>query len=241
MTAPIRTTALVLAAALLPLAVAQAPEPQSPESFVQEEGAPTFRLAGDGQLSPADLLELTYQCLGTAAQTNGPNLVVYGFDQIDGRLYRLQGPRALEASLRRAELDAKSQAVEYFNAVVVESRDAVGDLTVDTAQDSVTTTENGDRFSSQLSSQTTSVLASYQGSFVEGSLRGGRMTGTKLISLGDEGMCVGIRYEVPFDQSPNARHGTPTPTPRGSSGAGTSTSTDDPVYEAPPAGSIGDF
>lgn len=233
---------LAVAIALLTAGATTAqPEVMSAEAFAAERAAPTFQLRGD-QLSPADLLELTFQCLGTGAQTDGENLIVYGFSQVDARAYQLQGPRALETALRRAELGAQGQAVAFFNAVLIEVRNSNEVVATDTAQGSISDTDAGSSFVSQFSTQTRSTLATFQQSQVRGYLVGGRTTGTKLISLGESGMCVGVRYEAPLDQ-----HGFDPVERARSESTQSPAAPEQPAiapsrgFAPPPAGSIGDF
>lgn len=171
-------------------------EPITPEQFVQENPQPTFQLHGS-DLSPVSMLELAYQCLGGGAQAVGSNLVVTGFDMVDARAYQLRGARSLQTALRRAELNAQAQAAEFFEAVRVRARTVMMDSEIETSTDAI----KGDDVLSHFSIQTVNELSRMTESNVEAYLRGGRRTGTKVISLGAEGMCVGVRYELPLDQA----------------------------------------
>ncbi|MEM0370935.1 MAG: hypothetical protein QXE80_09615 [Pyrobaculum sp.] len=215
----------------------------TPQQFAAENPNPTFQLV-DNQLVPAQLLELTYQCLGNAAQASGNNLVVYGFDMIDPRTYRLQGPRALQTSLRRAEQRARVQAVSFFNAVRVQARTILQDSSTTSVQDTIATRNYQETIIGNFSIQTIETLSEMSETSVQGYLIGGRTTGTKVISLGESGMCVGVRYEIPLDQS----NADPSSRLRQESGASAGFSSDNSSqdeggggYELPPPGSVGNF
>ena len=224
-------------ATLATLAGAQG-DPITPEQFAQENPDPAFEMQG-GEFSPANMLELAYQCLNPVAQEVNDNLVVTGFDMVDARAYRARGVRSLQTALRRAELNAKAQAVEVFEQVRVTSQERMQD----TEQESTQSVEGSDGdFVSQFSAQTTQTLSTMTESSVEGFLVGGRTTGTKVISLGDEGMCVGVRYELPLDQSnydpaervreTSAQQAAP---------AQTEASEEREGFDPPPPGEIGDW
>lgn len=220
-------------AALAALATAQ-DEPITPEQFAQENPEPAFQLH-DGDLNPVGMLELAYQCLGTGAQAVGDNLVVTGFDMVDARAYQLRGARSLQTALRRAEVNAQAQAAQFFEAVRVRASTVVSDTELETSQDAM----QGDEVLSQFSMQTVNELSVMNETSVEAYLRGGRKTGTKVISLGEEGMCVGVRYELPLDQDnfdPVERaqeEALPTVQPE--------PDTEEEGRQAPPAGEIGDW
>lgn len=213
----------------------------SPEQYARENPAPTFQLQNN-EVVPADMLELAYKCLSNAAQAQGGNLIIFGFDMIDPRAYRLQGPRSLQTALRRAELNAKAQAVSFFNAVRVQARDVVNDQSQTSIQDSLSTLNGKESLVGNFSTQAVMTLSNIVESSVEGYLRGGRTTGTKVISLGEGGMCVGIRYEIPLDQQNfdpvgRATEESSAPPPAASPhGEG-----EREGFEAPPPGEIGNF
>src|SRR5690606_31249987 len=96
----------------------------------------------------------------------------------------------------------------------------------------------GDEVLKNFQMNTLERMSSYNSSAVRAYLQGGRKTGTKVISLGDDGMCVGVRYEVPLDQE----NFDPVEDARGQSSAAPPASGHDGggTEHAPPRGSIWD-
>ncbi len=228
---------LSLLAITVPLALAQ--DEVTAEQFAAEHASPAFTLQGDA-LSATSMLELAYQCLGSGAQVEGDLLVTTGFHMLDARAYQLRGPQALATSLRRAEINAQTHAVEFFEAVRVRSRTIMADTDTTVARDTIA----NDDIMSHFKMTTVETLSTVTSVQVEGYLRGGRKAGTKLISLGDQGMCVGVRYELPLDQAGFD----PVERARNESGTGTAPAPADTAddegnkgFEAPPPGTIGDW
>ena len=216
-------------------------EAVSPEQFVKDEGenGATFEVK-EGEVTPVDLLELVYQCTQPAPEAAGDFLVVRGFNIVDARDYRLRGPRALSTALARAELDAKAAAAEALNAVAVvaSSTNTLSDTTTDASAEA----SNGDELEvlQSFSTQSVETLTQVSSSNVAAFLTGGRTTGTKIISLGDQGMCIVVRYEIPIDQT-NADPAQDLQQ-EGETASPAEEETDEGHgFEAPPAGSIGDF
>ncbi len=219
-----------------------AQEASSPEQYLQQEkeqqGA-TFQVIGE-QIEPAQMLELIYKCTEPAAQAAGDHLAVRGFSIVDARDYKLRGPKALGTALARAELEAKANAAEALNAVAIAASDTSVLNETTTSTDAVVGEGDTETILSNFSVQSIEVLEQVRTSGVETFLVGGRVVGTGIISLGEQGLCVVVRYEVPLDQEnydPNSSlapegEDTTASQQESSSGGG---------FEAPPAGSIGDF
>src|SRR5690606_10614870 len=189
-------------------------------------------LVGNGELAPVDMLELVFQCLSDGAQVVGDRLVVTGFHMLDPRAYSLQGPRALQTSLQAAELQAQAAAAEFFEGVRIRAKSTFESTNTTQINDAIV----GDEVLKNFQMNTLERMSSYNSSAVRAYLQGGRKTGTKVISLGDDGMCVGVRYEVPLDQE----NFDPVEDARGQSSAAPPASGDDGdgTHDAPPAGSI---
>jgi hypothetical protein len=234
-----RTSWLLLIFLWLTFALAQ--EPMSPEEYLQqqeEQQGATFQVIDD-KIEPAQMLELIYKCTQPAAQAAGDHLAVRGFSIVDARDYKLRGPKALGTALARAELEAKANAAEALSAVAIAASDNSTLTETTTSSDTVAGSGDEETILSSFSVQSIEVLQQVRSSGVEAFLVGGRVTGTGIISLGEEGMCVVIRYEVPLDQEnydPNSSLKTPS-----EETTATQESSSDDGFEAPPAGSIGDF
>lgn len=232
-----RITTGLLTIAALSASLVFAQDELTAQQFAAQHPEPTFALQGE-ELNPVSLLELTFQCLGSGVQVVGDNLVTTGFDILDARAYELRGAQALATSLRRAEINAQTHAVEFLEAVAVRSSTAIRDHDSTTAVDA----KANDEVLRYFSMNTVESLATVSTVEVQGMLRGGRKVGTKLISLGDEGMCVGVRYEVPVDQSGFD----PVERGRAEEQTGTAPAPAAPDgtrdgFQAPPPGTIGDW
>ena len=209
------TTKFVIASTLLyTLALAQTEQPVSPADYVKQESPAnanglTYR---GGQLAPPpNLLELLQQCNGPTALLYDSNhsgkvdaLKVYGVSRIDPQLWALRGPISLGPALDKAEIRAKAYAVEFLNGVSAfqEKLLTSSDTTTSVAVAAGTAGPGGTTSTSTaLLSEVRESLVSISGTRSEGFIRFGRVTGTRLVSLGSYGMCVVVRYELPLDQS----------------------------------------
>ena len=95
-------------------------------------------------------------------------------------------------ALTKAELDAKTYAVEAVTAVAVSAK------TLSTEESEETETSSDVLLS--FSEKSIETLTQSSSSEVEGILMGGQVTGTEIISLGEEGVCVVVRFEIPLEQ-----------------------------------------
>jgi hypothetical protein len=231
-----------LSFALFALSLAQ--EPISPEEYLQQkeemEGS-TFQVVGQ-QIEPAQMLELIYKCTQPAAQAAGDHLAIRGFSLVDARDYQLRGPKALGTALAKAELDAKANAAEALSAVAITASDLSTTTETTASSDSQATNGEAESVLSSFSVESIEVLKQVRSSEVDTVLIGGRVTGTGIISLGEEGMCVVVRYEVPLDQE-NYDPGSqlmPSDSAQASDNQEEDTQTEE-GHTVPPAGSIGDF
>lgn len=219
-----------------------AQETVPPEQYAEEESeqGATFQVQ-EGEVTPVSLLELIYQCTQPAPQAAGENLIVRGFNIVDARDYSLRGPRALSTSLARAELDAKAGAAEALNAVAIAA--ATSSATTDTSTTAGATSSSGGESEvlQSFSNQTIDNLSQVTTSSVAAVLKGGRTTGTGIISLGEDGMCVVVRYEVPLDQANYDPAQELQPEDAASDTAAEPEEGDEQGFEAPPPGSIGDY
>ena len=212
--------------------------PVTPQQFLKTEQVQAAYTVQAGDLNPADALKLMLQCappISTAydADQDGRNdtLRVYGFSIVSAQVYQARGVTSLAPAIQKAQLRANGAAAEFFGglrtavarsletrnttASVVDGNDLkLSDLAVETVRDSVSTS-------------------------AQALLLGGRVTGHRIVSLGNQGLCVVARYELPLDQraggTPRGQNqnapGTP-PRPTTSAGGG---------FAPPPPGTTGDF
>lgn len=169
-------------------------------------------------------------------------LVVRGFNIVDARDYSLRGPRALSTALARAELDAKAGAAEALNAVAIAASTMSATTDTTTTAGATSSNEGEEEVLQSFSNQTIDNLTQVTTSSVAAVLRGGRTTGTGIISLGEDGMCVVVRYEVPLDQAnyDPAQELEPQDVATDAA-AEPEEEGNEQGFEAPPAGNIGDY
>ncbi len=239
-----RSVAAVLVAALvLGAGGAQgAFAPVSPQEFASavSQEAPTFVVADHnvGIEPSGQLLELLFQCMQPFGQAVGDLLYVHGYSIVDARDYRLNGPMALQDAFVEAELNAQAAAASMLEGVSIYARNARERSSRTTAGGTVT----GDAAVGELTStfSSTAFRNVSQDSFTEtrAFLRGGRAIGVRIVSLGDQGFCVVMRYGIPLDQEAfdPARLAVPAQTPpvQGPPSGGDG-------FPFPPPGSIGNF
>ncbi|SMB81989.1 hypothetical protein [Deinococcus hopiensis] len=175
--------------------------PVTPQQFLKTEEVKTSYTAQQGDLNPADALTLMLQCAPPLAAPydadhDGRNdtLRVYGFSIVSAQVYQARGVTSLASAIQKAQLRANGAAAEFFgglqtsiergldmqnttSSVAVGSELQLSDVAVETLQDSVRTN-------------------------AQAVLRGGRITGYRIVSLGNQGLCVVARYELPLDQRP---------------------------------------
>lgn len=218
------------------VATAQDTAPVNPQQFVKSEGVQVAYSVTNNTLAPVDALNLMLQCAQPMSaaydsDNDGRNdtLRVYGFSIVAAQVYQARGVTSLAPALQKAQLRANGAAAEFFGGLQtavrrsMETKNVTGsvigkdglnlsDLSVETVTDAVSTT-------------------------AQALLRGGRVTGHRIVSLGEQGICVVARYELPLDQrapqtAPAQR---PTGTPTGP------VSPAQPGFPLPPPGSTGDF
>jgi hypothetical protein len=216
--------------------------PVTPAAFASAvtQEAPSFVVADrDVGIEPSvQLVELLFQCTQPFGQAVGELLYVHGFSIVDARDYRLNGPMALQDAFVEAELNAQGAAAAMLEGVSLYARNARERASGTTAAGTVT----GDAAVGELTStfSSTAFRNVSQESFAEtrAYLRGGRAIGVRVVSLGDQGFCVVMRYGIPLDQEGfnPATMNTPVPAPPQpvppSGGDG---------FPFPPPGSIGSF
>lgn len=173
--------------------------PTTPAQFLKAEGVKAAYTVQDGDLNPADALTLMLQCappISAPYDSDGDGrndtLRVFGFAIVPAPVYKARGVTAMAPAIQKAQLRANGAAAEFFGglqtavqrgldsrnttASVVDGTDLkLSDLAVETVQDSVRTN-------------------------AQATLRGGRITGHRIVSLGNQGLCVVARYELPLDQ-----------------------------------------
>lgn len=214
----------------------------SPEEYAEQEESQgtTFEVREEG-IAPINMLELLYQCTQPAPQAARDFLVVRGFNIVDARDYRLRCTRALSIAL--SELAARAGAAEALTAVSIAatSSDTLTDTTA--AADAEVIGSEGDVVLQSLSATSISTLTETTSTSVEAVLRVGRNTGIGIISLGEAGMCVVVRYEVPLDQENYNPVQELQPENEDAAGEedGEGTTNSDHGHEAPLPGSIGDY
>ncbi|WP_221091523.1 hypothetical protein [Deinococcus aquaedulcis] len=227
------TTTLLFAG----LAAAQGAEaPVTPQQFLKTEGVQATYTVQNGDLNPADALQLMLQCAPPVSapydsDLDGRNdtLRVYGFAIVSAQVYQARGVTALAPAIQKAQLRANGAAAEFFGGL----RTAV-ERALDTRNTTASVVDGGDLKLSDLAVETVrdSVSTSAQAL-----LRGGRVTGHRIVSLGNQGLCVVARYELPLDQRAGAP-GVPQPTAPGPSPAPVPRSGG---FPPPPPGTTGDF
>lgn len=177
--------------------------------------------------NPIDLLNLVYECARSvgAVVLEGRSEIfrVYGFSFVPGDLYQLQGLRALTSAVPKAELKAKGKALEFLQGAAVAVTESLESNETVARGGASTTNRAGTEEVRTLSSATVEVFRSMNSSQASGMLRGGRVSGTKFVSLGSQtGFCVIVRYDISLNQG-------------GQTGTGNATSTQTPPASAPPA------
>ncbi|MGM9319309.1 hypothetical protein [Deinococcus aquaticus] len=210
--------------------------PVTPQQFLKTEQVQAAYTVQAGDLNPADALTLMLQCAPPIsapydADGDGRNdtLRVYGFSIVSAQVYQARGVTSLAPAIQKAQLRANGAAAEFFGGL----RTAV-DRGIDTRNTTASVVDGGDLKLSDLAVETVrdSVSTSAQAL-----LRGGRITGHRIVSLGNQGLCVVARYELPLDQRAQATpgsQGTPglAPRPTTSTGGG---------FTPPAPGTTGDF
>ncbi|MFC4427301.1 hypothetical protein [Deinococcus navajonensis] len=219
------------------LAAAQGTEaPVTPQQFLKTEGVQATYTVQNGDLNPADALGLMLQCAPPLsapydADHDGRNdtLRVYGFAIVSAQVYQARGVTSLAPAIQKAQLRANGAAAEFFGGL----RTAV-ERGLDTRNTTASVVDGGDLKLSDLAVETVrdSVSTSAQAL-----LRGGRITGHRIVSLGNQGLCVVARYELPLDQraaaTPAAQPTVPGVTPATAPTSG--------GFTPPPPGTTGDF
>lgn len=222
-------------------------QPITPQDYVQQENqANGTALTYEGsQLITPNLLELFQLCNAPEAVIYDKNrtgkvdtLKVYGVNRIDPQIWKLRGPTALGSAAQKAELRAKGYAVEFLKGVQVITQST--NKSTDRIQTGASSASNGQDSAmvSTALSEVSETLETFDVSRAEGFLRFGKVTGTRTVSLGDLGMCVVVRYELPLDQS-RGPDGTPVRSNTNPPGSGPTNN--NPGYPSLPPGSTGDF
>ena len=187
-------------------------EAVTPETYNQEE---TYINNNDRTrffsypLDRLTFLELAQFCAGGIAGTVDSNndglydirdsLRTYGTYEISEESYRLLGPRVISKGLEIAAMRARDQVNILLNGIKLD-----GNKVFDSMYSNV---EAGAATSNGQASTSTSVaisdeLEQYLAEKTDGTLYGGRISGRRIVSYGNsQGLCVTIRYEVPFNQA----------------------------------------
>ncbi|RJF72092.1 MULTISPECIES: hypothetical protein [Deinococcus] len=217
------------------LAQAQDSTPITPQQFVKSEGIKQSYTVQQQQISPVDSLKMLMQCMAPAttpydANADGQNdtLRVYGFGVVPAALYKAKGVMALSPAVQKADLKAMGAAAEALAGVRV--RTVKGEGSVDST---ATTFKNNEL---NLSNVAVETVFSATSSRSEALLRGGRVTGHRLVSLGEQGLCVVSRYELPLDQRAAAGSATRSPEI-----PGVTPSSQTQGFPLPAPGQTGDF
>lgn len=223
--------------------------PIDPKTAASEEGREVrvaYTLQGN-TLSPAKLLDSIYQCtrfLGAYINVGGKlYLRIYEFDTISPTIYRMSGIKSVSTAVRRAEVKARGSAVKFLNGTAVYVSETTRDLDINETGAQEAQTSGGERAGiAKVSTQQKSFFASITESTAQGFLRGATVTGTKIISLGDAGICVMVRLDVPLNQNQNQSGGkVPGQGGGGSGGSGESAPFNPGGAPPLPPGSVGDW
>jgi len=234
---------LLAASALLGTYALGQQEIVSPQQAVQMEQATGTFIQQGGAVAPADFLQMIHQCtraVGDILQINGvPYFRVYEFDLINPTVYRLQGTLAISNAIRRAEAKARGSAVKMMVGVATTVKEIVADVNKQTATASATSTGKEEAIVSGVTTENLSVFASITENSASGFLKGGRVTGTRIISLGEAGLCVMVRFDVPLKQTEGGNP--PGPSGGGSGGSGSGSGWNPGGAPPIPPGQVGDF
>jgi len=198
----------------------------SPQEAASEEGREVravYATQGNS-ITPAQFLDYIYQCTRPVHAYillgNKLHLRVYEFDTISETIYRLQGASAVSNAIRRAEVKARGSAVKAIMGTQVYLQETVGDININVTRAQEAQTSGGERAAiAQISSDQVNFFMSVTESSAQGFIRGAVVSGTKIISLGNGGICVMIRMDVPLDQGSGGSGGN-TGTQGGSGGSG---------------------
>jgi hypothetical protein len=236
--------ASVCAAIILGTAAGQgAFVPISPQDFAAavSQEAPAFVVAesGVGIEPPEQLMQLLFQCMQPFGQAVGDLLYIHGYSVVDARDYRLNGPMALQEAFIEAELNAQAAAAAMLQGVSTYARNARERSTRNSSSGNVSGDVAVGELTSTFSSSAFRTVSQEANSETSAYLRGGRAIGVRIISLGEEGFCVVMRYGIPLDQSGFDPSRTSSP---GASTEPAGNSSDGAVgFPFPPRGVIGSF
>jgi hypothetical protein len=195
---------------------------------------------------PVDLLQLVYECarsVGAVVQEGRSEIFrVYGFSFVPGDLYQLQGLRSLTAAVPKAELKAKGKALEFLQGAAVAVTESLESTETVARGGASTTNRSGTEAVQTVSSSTVDVFRSMNSSQASGLLRGGRVSGSKFVSLGSQqGFCVIVRYDIPLNQGGQTGTGGGTANPVPPASAAPANPPPNPGAPPIPPGSKGDF
>ena len=195
---------------------------------------------------PVDLLQLVYECarsVGAVVQEGRSEMFrVYGFSFVPGDLYQLQGLRSLTAAVPKAELKAKGKALEFLQGAAVAVTESLESTETVARGGASTTNRSGTEAVQSVSSSTVDVFRTMNSSQAAGMLRGGRVSGTKFVSLGSQtGFCVIVRYDIPLNQGSQTGTGSGTANSAPPASAAPATPPSNPGAPPIPPGSKGDF
>lgn len=237
---------LGLLAGLLTSSVQAQPTVVTPEqAAAAEQVKVAFATQGDA-LAPIDLLSQIHSCTtstGAVVQDGrGEIFRVYGFAIVRPMIYQLEGISALTSAVPRAELVAKGKALEFLKGAMV-AASAVDDMSRTTAEAANSVTKNGLGEAMQsVSTSTVTTLRMINSSQASGLIKGGRVSGTKFVSLGSElGFCVIVRYDIPLNQGSQSNSNAATPVSPAPTPTVPSVPPSNPGAPPIPPGSKGDF
>jgi hypothetical protein len=238
---------LVASSLVVGFAVAQQFEPVSPERAVREEGlSKGITVQPNGGIRAEEFLKLVYECtrpIATEVLAGGRRLLrVYEFETVSEQMYRLQGVRAISTAVRRAEVKARSSAVRILNGIKQYSLEVSGSVDTQRTGAQESSTRSGEVAGTAFAqSETLDFYSRLDVSQAEGFLKGAVVSGTKIISLGQGGLCVMVRLDVPLATGQGGSS-PPSSFPGGSSGGQGSSSPFNPGGAPPlPPGGVGDW
>ncbi|PYE51967.1 hypothetical protein [Deinococcus yavapaiensis] len=246
-----KTKLLLLTTLLLPApAVAQsATTPVPVQQYATQEqraNAASVTIDDRGNVTQApNLQDVISMCNTPAALLFDSNnsgrvdsLRVYGVSRISAAIWNLRGPNALGSAATKAELAAEEHAVKFLQGAAISATTRTEFSQTDKEVSAASTTASQSAATSTALSEVRDSLVQIRQSSVQGFIRGGLITGTRTVSLGDGNICVVVRYELPLKQS--GRYDSPT----GSTSSAPTTS-QTPLkntgYPPLPPGSSGDF
>lgn len=179
----------------------------TPQQAAREEGLRLGVTPSPNGVDPIDFLSAVHQCVRPVSieviLQGKRYLRVYEFQTVSGQMYRLQGVEAIATALRRAQLKARSTAVQTLRGLhqtMQEMQDEGNEQNIGAQE---TSTSGGALAGTSFAqAESRAFYGRLDVSRVEGFLKGAVVSGTKVISFGENaGLCVMVRLDVPLSSN----------------------------------------